>query len=161
MIRENIKDRYRSNQGFIYLEWNFTKFKEWGITMFKMKEEFKTGVGFIDEQHAMLFDIAERAYLLLKNNEEDDKIDKIDDLIEELREYSIFHFIHEEAYMEKIKHKNIEAQRIEHKKFIEAIDNLDLKSKDKNQGKYITEMIRFLSEWFIKHIIDKDLLISK
>ncbi|NFQ10782.1 bacteriohemerythrin, partial [Clostridium botulinum] len=36
--------------------------------MYKMKEEFKTGIEFIDEQHKKLFEIADKAYNLLTNN---------------------------------------------------------------------------------------------
>ena len=43
--------------------------------MFEMKDEYKTGIESIDEQHKMLFEIAERTYQLLKNNYTIDKYD--------------------------------------------------------------------------------------
>ena len=36
--------------------------------MYEMKDEFKTGIDFIDEQHSRLFEIADEAYNLLKND---------------------------------------------------------------------------------------------
>ena len=37
------------------------------IFMYEMKDEYKTGIDFIDEQHARLFEIANEAYNLLGN----------------------------------------------------------------------------------------------
>lgn len=65
--------------------------------MYVMKEEFKTGIDFIDEQHQALFDIANKTYYLLKDEFSIDKYDTIVSLIEELRKYSIYHFRAEEA----------------------------------------------------------------
>ena len=47
--------------------------------MFNMKEEYKTGIAKIDEEHEELFEIGERAYQLLKDKYINDKFDKIVD----------------------------------------------------------------------------------
>lgn len=129
--------------------------------MFKMKEEYKVGIEFIDQQHAMIFSIADRTYNLLKDDYTIDKFNKVVELINELREYSIFHFNEEEAYMEKIGYKRMFTQKIEHNKFIEMIDNLDFNAIDKDQDKYIADILKFLNDWLVEHILDKDLLIGK
>ena len=64
--------------------------------MYEMKDEFKTGIDFIDEQHSRLFEIADEAYNLLKNDFTIDKFDKVIDLIDELKDYTVFHFKSEE-----------------------------------------------------------------
>lgn len=132
-----------------------------GIFMFIMKEEYKTGIEFIDKQHGRLFEIANETYLLLKNDYRTDKFDKIVSLIDELKEYSLFHFAAEEAYMEKIGHKKMFTQKMDHIKFIDSIDNLDLRAIDKDQDKKIIDLLKFLNHWFIEHILEKDLLIGK
>ncbi|NYC28187.1 hemerythrin-like metal-binding protein [Clostridium saccharobutylicum] len=79
--------------------------------MYKMKDEFKTGIDFIDAQHKKLFDIADDAYNLLKNEFTIDKYDKVVQLINELKEYTAFHFKCEEEYMESINYKRMFTQK--------------------------------------------------
>lgn len=129
--------------------------------MFAMKDEYKTGIEFVDEQHAMIFDIANRAYFLLKEEYRVDKYDDIINIIEELRSYSLFHFKAEEAYMERIGYKKRFTQKIEHMTFIDKIDNLDIVNIDLNQEDYIINILKFLNDWLVDHILEKDLLIEK
>ncbi|KJZ96128.1 hypothetical protein ClosIBUN13A_CONTIG169g02595, partial [Clostridium sp. IBUN13A] len=87
------------------------------FNMYEMKDEFKTGIDFIDEQHARLFEIANEAYTLLKNDFTIDKYDKVIDLVDELRDYTVFHFNAEEEYMDSINYKRRFTQKIEHDAF--------------------------------------------
>lgn len=127
--------------------------------MFNMKEEYKTGIENIDEQHEKLFEIGERAYQLLKDKYINDKFDKIVDIIRELREYTIYHFAEEEAYMESIKYKRLFTQKMDHISFIKMLDEINLNEIDNNQDEYIMELLTFLNDWLVKHILEKDLLI--
>ena len=54
--------------------------------MYEMKEEYYTGIPQIDAEHKRLFEIAESAYELRRNEFIPDKYDNIRDLLEELRE---------------------------------------------------------------------------
>ena len=45
--------------------------------MYKMKDEFKTNIEIIDQQHEKLFEITNEAYMLLTNNFKLDKYDEI------------------------------------------------------------------------------------
>ena len=129
--------------------------------MYEMKDEFKTGIDFIDEQHAKLFDIANQAYLLLKNDFTIDKYDKVIDLIDELKDYTSFHFKSEEDYMDSINYKRRFTQKIEHDAFIKKLDEVDYRSIDTNPDEYIFKMLEFLNQWLTGHILHKDKLIGK
>lgn len=129
--------------------------------MYKMKEEFKTGIDFIDEQHERLFEIADKAYILLKNDFTIDKYDKVIDLIDELKDYTKFHFKSEEDYMDSINYKKRFTQKIEHDAFIKKLDEVDYKSIDKDPDDYILKILDFLNEWLTRHILHNDKLIGK
>ncbi|WP_297523023.1 hemerythrin domain-containing protein [uncultured Clostridium sp.] len=129
--------------------------------MFEMKESYKIGIDFIDEQHTVIFSIANRAYYLLKDKFVIDKFDKITEIIDELKEYTKSHFAAEEKYMKEIGHKKMFTQKIEHEKFIGMLEDLDLSKVDKNQDEYIEKILRVLGDWLIHHILEKDLLIGK
>ena len=67
--------------------------------MFEMKPEYYIGIDMIDQEHKQLFDYASEAYELLQEEFTPDKYDKIDAILEKLRDYTVKHFSDEEAYM--------------------------------------------------------------
>ncbi|AGF54496.1 hemerythrin [Clostridium saccharoperbutylacetonicum] len=129
--------------------------------MYEMKEEYKIGVEHIDEQHKKLFDLADKAYMLLKDAFTIDKYDKIIEIITELKEYTIFHFKSEEEYMESINYKRMFTQKIEHDKFIKELEAIDLNHIDQNQDESLLKLLDFLNEWLTEHILKNDKLIGE
>ena len=67
-----------------------------------MKPEYYIGIDMIDEEHKQLFKYADEAYELLHNEFTPDKYDRIDIILENLRNYTVKHFSDEEQYMESI-----------------------------------------------------------
>ncbi|MCM0647099.1 bacteriohemerythrin [Clostridium swellfunianum] len=124
--------------------------------MFKWKPDFETGVGFIDEQHEKLFEIGNKVYELLKNNFVTDKYDKILDIVQELKNYTAFHFASEEEYLLKIGYKGFLAHKVEHDDFIKKFNDIDLRRIDNGQDSYIMDIMSFLSDWISEHILVKD-----
>lgn len=141
-----------SNTGFICRGKDMSK-------LFEMKEEFKLGVPEIDEQHAKLFEIGDRAYELLTNSLSDDKYDRIMEILDELREYTVVHFQDEERYMQEVGHRKLLSHKVEHDEFIKKVGDVDLNAVDQNQDEYIMEILNFLAKWLQEHILEKDMLI--
>jgi hemerythrin len=127
--------------------------------MFEMKEEYKVGNSNIDLEHEKLFEIGERTYQLLKDSYAIDKYDKIVELIHELRDYTAYHFKHEEDYMESISYKKLFTQKMDHANFIKKLDEINLTKVDENQDEAIMGILTFLNDWLITHILEKDMLI--
>lgn len=124
--------------------------------MIKWKEEYRVGVNLIDEQHKMLFQIANKAYELLKSELYTDKYDKIISILQELKDYTVFHFKAEEGYMESIGYKRLLSHKVEHNDFIDKINDYDLDSIDADQSKYITDLLDFIINWISNHILETD-----
>jgi hemerythrin len=124
-----------------------------------MKEEYKIGVEHIDEQHKKLFELADKAYMLLKDELALDKYDKIVQLLDELKEYTIFHFRSEEEYMESIGYKRLFTQKIQHDNFIKELENVDYSSIDAKQDESLVKILNFLNDWLVEHILKTDKLI--
>ncbi len=127
--------------------------------MYEMKEEYKIGVELIDEQHKKLFELANKAYTLLKDDFSLDKYDKIVHILEELKDYTIFHFKSEEEYMESIEYKRLFTQKIEHEKFIKALEEVNYRDIDEKQDESLVKILNFLNDWLIEHILKTDKLI--
>ncbi|MFZ5945773.1 MAG: bacteriohemerythrin [Bacillota bacterium] len=127
--------------------------------MIKWKEEYRIGVDLIDEQHQKLFEIANNVYELLKNDLYIDKYDKVVEILEELKDYTVFHFKSEEAYMMQEGYKKIFSHKMEHDDFIAKINDINLEELDENQDQHIMEILDFVVKWIDKHILERDKLI--
>ena len=114
--------------------------------MFEMKPEYYIGIDMIDQEHKQLFDYASEAYELLQEEFTPDKYDKIDAILEKLRDYTVKHFTDEEAYMESIQYKKIFTQ---HEK------------DEENQDEQIMDILNYLTDWLINHILHVDGQIPK
>lgn len=128
--------------------------------MYEMKDEFKIGVEMIDEEHRKLFELTNDVYILLQDKFTVDKYDKIISILNNLKEYAIYHFDSEEKYMESINYKRMFTQKIEHAKFIDTVNKLDFNHIDKDQEKYLFTILDFLTEWLTEHILKSDKLIG-
>ena len=56
--------------------------------MYEMKPEYYIGIDMIDEEHKQLFKYADEAYELLHDEFTPDKYDRIDIILENLRNYT-------------------------------------------------------------------------
>ncbi len=124
--------------------------------MFEMKPEYYIGIDMIDQEHKQLFDYASEAYELLQEEFTPDKYDKIDAILEKLRDYTVKHFSDEEAYMESIQYKKIFTQKIQHQEFIDQHEK-----DEENQDEQIMDILNYLTDWLINHILHVDGQIPK
>jgi hemerythrin len=129
--------------------------------MYEMKPEYYTGIDFIDQEHTKLFAIANEAYELLTNQFIPDKYDYIMQVINELKDYTKYHFSHEEEYMNSIGYRRIFSQKVSHNEFIDKLDEYDSNNIDENQKESLLELIDFLNSWLVNHILKSDTLIGK
>lgn len=129
--------------------------------MYKFKDEFRTGIESIDEEHKKLFEIADRAYETLMDEFIPDKYDYIVEILGELKDYAEFHFKNEEEYMMSIRYKKFISHKAEHVEFMDKIAGYDLSEVDENQKQVILELLDFLNDWLVHHIMENDKLIGQ
>lgn len=129
--------------------------------MYEFKEEFLTGIEQIDNEHRKLFELADELYALQCDEFIPDKYDHIREILTELKNYTIIHFEHEEAYMESIGYKRMFTQKTQHDALREIIYGWDLDAIDENQDEAIDEMLRTVTDWLVNHILNQDKLIGK
>lgn len=131
------------------------------LMMYEMKPEYFTGIDFIDQEHAKLFEIANQAYELLMDQYIPDKYDYIISVLQELKEYTKYHFEHEEQYMTSKGYMRLLSHKVDHADFIDKLDKIDLTSIDENQKVTLLDLLDFLNDWLISHILKKDKLIAE
>jgi len=127
--------------------------------MIKWTDDYCLGVDFIDEQHRQLFEIANRIFSLLENELIMDKHDRIIEIIDELKNYTIYHFKSEEDYMQSIGYRRLLSQKVAHNDFIEKMATIDIGQIDNGQNEYLRGILIFVVEWLVGHILKEDKLI--
>jgi hemerythrin len=127
--------------------------------MVEWKDEYSMGVESIDDQHKQLFIIADSIYALLKNELILDKYNKIIEIIEELKEYTVYHFKAEEEYMLDIGYKKFLSQKVAHTDFLEKMNTIEYDKIDNGQNEYLIGILDFVCTWLVEHIIKEDMLI--
>lgn len=129
---------------------------EWKKSGCAFTDEYLTGIEIIDEEHKELFHIIEEVHEVIADDARGDKYDEIVRLLEELKNYTKSHFRDEEEYMESIQYEGLEAQKVAHELFVSRLDEMDLNEIDEHQEETLEELIAFLLEWLITHILQMD-----
>lgn len=80
-----------------------------------------------------------------------------------LRDYAKKHFADEEAYMESVGYKRLFTQKIQHQNFVEKLDEIDLQEIEDGdeQDKVINDILIFITDWLVNHILEEDTRIGK
>lgn len=125
--------------------------------MFEWKDQYSVGIEKLDQQHKKLLGIGRKLIDILENTSEGiDQFDHIRDTLKEMYDYSIYHFKYEEGLMEKYDFIDLASHRFQHKIFIKKIEEFDIEEVDEQQKKTTLELLDFISNWIIDHILKTD-----
>ena len=129
---------------------------EWKEITYDFTDEYLTGVELVDEEHKELFRIIGQVHEVIANEIMADKYYEIISLLEELRTYTNVHFKDEEEYLESIRYEGLEAQKVAHEMFVARLDEIDLNEIDAHQEEVLEQLMAFLTEWLVNHILHMD-----
>jgi hemerythrin len=118
------------------------------------------GMDLIDAQHKHLFEIGNQVYALLKSDLQIDKHADLILIIDDLRNYTKYHFKCEEDYMISINYADYEDQKKEHTNFLKELDAININNVGKDYQGYIEDLLGFVFSWILEHILQKDKLIT-
>lgn len=118
----------------------------------RWSEEYATNIAEIDAQHQKLI-------ALINTLHEEMKMGKagyaISEIIDELADYTNYHFTLEESLMVRHNYILFDAHKKEHKFFIAKVKGYQDKTQYENSSLPI-DVINFLREWLLHHIIKAD-----
>lgn len=124
--------------------------------MFKWESHYSVGIEKIDQQHKELFEIGRKLDELVKTRSHSDNFSDIILAVTELLSYTTEHFNSEEEYMQSIKYPGLEEHRIQHRKMIDYITQIDIANIHMTQHKTLESLVEFLGQWITNHILDVD-----
>lgn len=131
--------------------------------MFEFTDDCKIGIEQIDEEHKYLFQLLNKAYILVTTEYHNDYYQQLKDILGELDSYAEQHFTHEEDYMTQICDPELILQRSQHAFFRDKIREFDFINIDdeEDQQQVLANLVEFLAKWLYRHILGSDILIGK
>ena len=127
--------------------------------MYQFTADCLLGVEEIDNEHRRLFELVNDTAELLEKV--DVNRNDVTELFEELNEYAVLHFAHEEAYMEKIQDPELPKQREMHQAFVAKLEEFELDDIQSNDDKEtIKSVLNFVARWLFSHILSSDTMIG-
>ncbi len=116
------------------------------------KDSFSVGIPSIDDQHKNLVGMINKLFSEFYKGITDDFLNEI---IQELEKYTVYHFTYEEKFMKLYDFEGYNAHKSEHEQFIEKIRNYK-ETLSKENKKAVIDFISFLKDWLLKHIMGTD-----
>lgn len=121
------------------------------------KEQFALGIDVIDEQHKKLVNYVTEARALIRDAEDGiDCYDEIEKVLLDLQDYTVEHFRDEEGLMTQYGYPGYDDHKIEHDQFVEKVQELLSSDIDFHQVEVLEEVVAFLLDWVVSHILDSD-----
>lgn len=126
--------------------------------MFEWKEEFSVNVGKVDEQHQELFRLGTELYGLIRSMSEDfDHYDEIMGVIDQLADYTEYHFESEEGMMRDKGYPKLYSHIKQHETFVAKVRSIRTDEVDLRQKKVGMDLIVFIANWIENHILVTDM----
>ncbi len=128
------------------------------LDIIEWKDSYNVNIEIIDEHHKMLVELLN----LLQNvsSNYDDKT-TVFYVIDNLKNYTKFHFTTEENLMKKYNYFDYENHIIEHSSFVEKIEYFEEKLNENNNLFSIIELINYLRWWLLNHIVISDKIMAQ
>lgn len=123
------------------------------------EDKMAIGIELIDTQHKILLSIINKLFNSIESNLQHKELFNI---TAELIEYTRYHFFEEERLFTQVAYPKSDEHKEEHSKFIKEILSLnkklisDVTSKNKSIVESADYLYRYLTEWFISHILGID-----
>ncbi|MCT4594645.1 MAG: bacteriohemerythrin [Anaeromicrobium sp.] len=124
--------------------------------MFEWKAEYSRNIKEIDDQHKNLLKIGNKLHQMMKLKKHEDNYDEIMEILNELRDYTRYHFDCEEKLLEEHGYEDIFLHKFQHKFFLKKLEELELGDVDEDQISVTMELLVFVSDWIVEHILKTD-----
>ena len=128
------------------------------MKFFEWNDSFATGNETIDYQHKNLFNMANNLYDMLNSGAEMRL--GIEIFLEQLIEYTDYHFKTEEKFMEDTHYEEFVPHKAMHDALRKQVLDFQQKFKD-GQADLSQDLITFLKNWLLSHIHQTDTKLAK
>lgn len=122
------------------------------MQMLVWEERFSVGIREFDQHHKILFDMI-NALIIARDTGSDNSV--VEKSLEQLVQYTIFHFTAEESMMKHFGFEGLEEHELEHAKLLEQVQEYQQKIASQSDIT-VDELLSFLVDWLIDHTMGID-----
>ncbi len=132
------------------------------MAFFEWDHRFSVRVAEIDRQHQRLIDLINQLYEAMNQGNDSNtltsavnELDTMTSVLDELIDYSRYHFSTEEKYMLEYAYPEYDKHKGQHDHFADKVRTL---RQDFDEGKALLsmEIMQFLRDWWKEHILGTD-----
>ncbi len=126
--------------------------------MIKWRNDYSCFDRTIDDQHLKIFEMINQMLAIVDLDDGFDHYDEILGLLEEVKNYTVYHFSHEEKLFEQEGYDSFSTKLhvLEHKSFIKKVSEIAIDEIDEDQTMAVRKVLDFLCTWLEQHILDTD-----
>lgn len=135
--------------------------KEWNLSPPVFTEEYLTDIELVDEEHKELFRTIGKLLAIITDDFTSPRFSEIAGLLKELRIFLKSHCKDEEEYMASIRYRELKAHQAAHETFIARLDELYVNEINAEHEHALKELMAFLTEGLVDHILHMDIRIGK
>lgn len=117
-------------------------------------DKFSISVDEVDAQHKHLFSLVDQLYRAVK------KKTPVEQYLDELVDYTRYHFQEEEKLMESVDYPHLKSHREVHEQLTRQVVEFREQFKG-NNNQHPGEFLDFLNNWLVKHVMDLDKKIGR
>jgi len=118
------------------------------------EDRFSVGIRQFDQHHKILFEMINSLIFAQEDNSDPDVIKNT---LEQLRSYTIFHFVAEEAMMKHFGFEGLDEHIAEHETLLQHVIEYQARVAAQD-GVTIDEILEFLAAWLLDHTLGLDQL---
>jgi len=122
------------------------------MALINWTNEFSIGIPHIDSQHQKLVEMVNNLHAAMLKGQAKDALGK---LLDELKNYTVYHFASEEKVQQECNYPGYQAHKILHDKLTEQVVEFQNKFKSGN-ATISSDLLGFLKDWLINHIQRED-----
>lgn len=124
------------------------------MKIFEWSKEYSVEIKELDAHHQRLFDILNEVFTLMSEGGASDR--QILRVLEELLDYTHYHFDEEEKIMAKMGYPELSTHRMHHQQFIQKIKEFYASAQNGMAIFVATKVANIGSEWLKNHILKED-----
>jgi len=132
------------------------------MAFIEWNDDYRITFAELDEQHRQLFDLINKMYEAMMAGRSERTMTTVvhematmADVLEELMDYTSYHFLTEENYMVEYAYPEYDVQRTAHGQFIERVEAFQ-RDFDNGRAVHSMEIVEFIRDWWLSHILVLD-----
>lgn len=122
------------------------------MNLYEWTEKYSVGIKSLDHDHQQLFDLVNHLFEAMSHGKAKEILSET---LNKLISYTRTHFIREEIFFKSTNYPDSKEHKKQHDLFVDKVTEFK-KQFDEGNQKISIDLIKFLSDWLVNHILVSD-----